>query len=67
MRRLLIEIEVSLYNSLQWVVLEPNTQKLWGTVTRHVVAFLTTMWSAGALFGATASQAFCCRDWTPRS
>jgi uncharacterized protein len=57
-RRLLIEIEVSLYNSLQWVVFQPNSQKLWGTVTRDVTDFLTTMWQAGALFGATASQAF---------
>ncbi|MBI1407407.1 MAG: phage tail sheath family protein [Caulobacter sp.] len=57
-RRLLIEIEVSLYNSLQWVVFEPNTQKLWGTVTRDVNDFLNTMWQAGALFGATAAQAY---------
>ncbi|MDO9338074.1 MAG: phage tail sheath C-terminal domain-containing protein [Caulobacter sp.] len=57
-RRLLIEIEVSLYSGLQWVVFEPNTQKLWGTVTRDVSDFLTTMWQAGALFGASAAQAF---------
>ena len=57
-RRLLIEIEVSLYSGLQWVVFEPNTQKLWGTVTRDVTEFLTEMWQAGALFGASAAQAF---------
>ena len=57
-RRLLIEIEVSLYSGLQWVVFEPNTQKLWGTATRDVREFLTTLWAAGALFGATAAQAF---------
>lgn len=57
-RRLIIEIAVSLYNGLQWVVFEPNTQKLWGTVSRDVNNFLTTMWQAGALFGATPGDAF---------
>jgi phage tail sheath protein FI len=57
-RRLLIEIEVSLYNGLQWVVFEANTPKLWGSVTRDVTEFLTSMWRAGALFGASAAEAF---------
>src|SRR5262249_41751739 len=56
--RPLIEIEVSLFHRLHWGVFEPNTQKLWGTVTRDVTEFLTEMWQAGALFGATAAQAF---------
>lgn len=57
-RRLLIEIEVSLYWGLQWVVFQPNTQRLWGQVTRDVSDFLTGMWQAGALFGATPADAF---------
>jgi phage tail sheath protein FI len=57
-RRLLIEIEVSLYGGLQWVVFEPNTQRLWGAVARDVTEFLTAMWRAGALLGATAGDAF---------
>ena len=57
-RRLLIEVEVSLYWGLQWVVFEPNTPRLQGTVTRDVTEFLTEMWAAGALGGTTAQQAF---------
>lgn len=57
-RRTLIDIEVSLYNSLQWVVFEPNTPLLWSTVSRDVTNFLTEMWQAGALVGASAKQAF---------
>lgn len=57
-RRLMIQIEMSLYRSLQWVVFEPNTQRLWGTVTRDITEFLTQMWQAGALFGAAAKEAF---------
>ena len=57
-RRLFIFVEQSLKNSLQWVVFEPNGQALWAAVLRDVDAFLTTLWSQGALFGATAQQAF---------
>lgn len=57
-RRLMIQIEMSLYRSLQWVVFQPNTQRLWGTVTRDITEFLTQMWQAGALFGAAAKEAF---------
>jgi len=57
-RRTLIEIEVSLYNGLQWVVFEPNTPKLWGSVTRDVTEFLTDLWQQGALVGTKASDAF---------
>lgn len=57
-RRLLTMIEVSLYSSLQWVVFEPNTTQLWASVTRDVTAFLTNLWQAGALFGATSAEAF---------
>ncbi len=46
-RRLLTYIEMSLYRGLQWVVFEPNDQKLWGTVRRDVTVFLTQVWTAG--------------------
>jgi len=57
-RRLFIFVEQSLKNSLQWVVFEPNDQTLWAAVARDIDAFLTTLWNQGALFGATAQEAF---------
>lgn len=57
-RRLCIFVEQSLKNSLQWVVFEANDQNLWAAVSRDINAFLTTLWQQGALFGATAQQAF---------
>lgn len=57
-RRTLMDIEVSLYRGLQWVVFEPNTPRLWGSVTRDVTEFLTSMWHQGALVGQKASEAF---------
>ena len=57
-RRLLLFIEESIDQSTQWVVFEPNDRSLWAKVKRDVTAFLTTVWRDGALFGATAQEAF---------
>lgn len=57
-RRTLTMIENSIYDGLQWVVFEPNTPELWGSVTRDVTAFLTGMWQQGALIGNKSSEAF---------
>lgn len=57
-RRLLIFIERSIYEGIQWVVFEPNDQKLWGAIIRNITAFLTTIWKEGALFGSSAQEAF---------
>ncbi|MDF2867643.1 MAG: Phage tail sheath protein [Gammaproteobacteria bacterium] len=57
-RRLIIYIEQSIYESVQWVVFEPNDQRLWATVSRDITAFLTQIWRAGGLFGATPNEAF---------
>lgn len=57
-RRTLLMIEESIRESLQWVVFEPNDQQLWTAVTRDLSSFLTTLWAAGALAGATSSEAF---------
>ena len=57
-RRLAIYIEQSLYFALQWVVFEPNSHGLWGTVTRDVTNFMTNLWRQGALFGTSAPEAF---------
>ena len=56
--RLLIFIEASVDNGLQWVVFEPNSELLWARVRRAIVNFLTTVWRNGALEGTTPEQGF---------
>ena len=57
-RRLFNMIEKSIERSTQWVVFEPNDELLWSRIRRDVSAFLSTVWSDGALFGASPNQAF---------
>ncbi|KXK58368.1 phage tail protein [Micromonospora rosaria] len=67
-RRLFNYVEESILLGTQWVVFEPNDQRLWGTIRRNITAFLTEEWRRGALFGATAAEAFyvkCDRETNP--
>ena len=57
-RRLFNMVETTIMDGTQWVVFEPNDMKLWQGVTRTVSAFLRGLWRDGALFGASADQAF---------
>lgn len=57
-RRLFNMVEQSIENGTQWVVFEPNDQKLWKRVSRNITAFLLRVWRDGALFGETPEQAF---------
>jgi uncharacterized protein len=57
-RRLFIFIEASIYESTQWVVFEPNDQRLWARVKQTVTLFLRTQWREGALMGAKEEEAF---------
>jgi phage tail sheath protein FI len=57
-RRLFNYVEKSIDGGTQWVVFEPNDFDLWGRVRRNVGAFLTRLWADGALFGASANDAF---------
>jgi hypothetical protein len=57
-RRLFNMVEKSIENGTQWVVFEPNDPFLWARVRRDVGAFLTTVWSSGALFGGSPGEAF---------
>lgn len=57
-RRLFIFIEESIEEGTQWVVFEPNDERLWARVRQTVTQFLTTQWRAGALMGTTAEEAF---------
>ena len=61
MRRLLLFIEESLQEGTQFVVFEPNEPSLWEQVKRQVSEFLTRQWTAGALVGVTAADAFSVR------
>jgi phage tail sheath protein FI len=57
-RRLFIFLEESLDQGTQWVVFEPNDEKLWARVTQSITAFLTRVWHDGALMGTKAEEAF---------
>jgi uncharacterized protein len=57
-RRLFNYVEASIERGTQWVVFEPNDADLWARARRDVSAFLTGVWRDGALFGATAGEAF---------
>jgi phage tail sheath protein FI len=57
-RRLFIFVEESIDEGTQWVVFEPNDEPLWDRVRRSISNFLVTVWSNGALMGATQEEAF---------
>jgi phage tail sheath protein FI len=57
-RRLFIYIEESIEKGTQWVVFEPNDEKLWARVRATVTQFLTGVWRGGALMGTKAEEAF---------
>jgi uncharacterized protein len=57
-RRLVSYIEDSLIQGLRWAVFSPNNIALWKGLERSITEFLTRIWEAGALFGATAKDAF---------
>ncbi len=57
-RRLLIFLEHSIFDGTQWVVFEPNDEKLWGRVADSIRLFLRTQWREGALMGTTEDEAF---------
>jgi len=57
-RRLFNFVEKSILSGTNWVVFEPNDQRLWDAVTRTINQFLRRVWRSGALFGRTPAQAF---------
>ncbi|WP_063837460.1 phage tail sheath family protein, partial [Streptomyces sp. NRRL WC-3549] len=68
-RRLFNYLEESILLGTQWVVFEPNDDRLWSSIRRNVTAFLTEEWRRGALFGRTAEEAFyvkCDRENNPQ-
>lgn len=57
-RRLFIFLERSIYEGTQWVVFEPNDDRLWARVIDTIRLFLRTQWRLGALFGRTEQESF---------
>lgn len=57
-RRLFIYIEESIEKGTQWVVFEPNNERLWARVRATITQFLTTVWKDGALMGTKPEEAF---------
>ncbi len=57
-RRLMIFIEQSLGQQLQWVVFENNDSTLWSRVSQSVDSFLTSQWLSGSLHGKKKHDAF---------
>ncbi len=57
-RRLFIFLEKSIEEGTQWVVFEPNDEKLWARVRQTITQFLTRVWKDGALMGTTPEEAF---------
>jgi phage tail sheath protein FI len=57
-RRLMCFIEDSIVAGTSWALFEPNSIALWKRLELSISEFLTRVWQSGALFGATADQAF---------
>ncbi|MCI3920987.1 phage tail sheath family protein [Paenibacillus sp. TRM 82003] len=57
-RRLFIFLEESIKAGTNWVVFEPNDERLWARVQRTIDAFLTRVWRGGALMGSSPGEAF---------
>jgi phage tail sheath protein FI len=57
-RRLFLYLEESIQEGIAGAVFQPNDRGLWQRLNRTITEFLTRTWRDGALFGATAKEAF---------
>ncbi len=57
-RRTALFLEESLYRGTQWVVFEPNDERLWAAIRLNVGAFMQTYFLKGAFQGQTPNQAY---------
>jgi phage tail sheath protein FI len=57
-RRLALFLESSLYEGTQWVVFEPNDERLWSQIRLNVGAFMQGLFLQGAFQGTTQQQAY---------
>ena len=51
-------IKQSIYVGTQWVVFEPNDEKLWSNITTLIKSFLYTKWLEGGLKGVKPEDAY---------
>ncbi len=58
LRRLCIYIEHSIDKATQWVVFEPNSERLWVSIRSSIENFLQGLWRDGALIGAKPEEAY---------
>ncbi|HEV7859434.1 MAG TPA: phage tail sheath subtilisin-like domain-containing protein [Pyrinomonadaceae bacterium] len=57
-RRLFITLHRWVDHNMAWANFEPNTPELWIRIQRELSLYLTGLWQAGALSGATTEEAF---------
>jgi phage tail sheath protein FI/uncharacterized protein YjdB len=57
-RRLALYLESSLYQGTQWVVFEPNDERLWGQIRLNVGTFMQGLFLQGAFAGSTPQKAY---------
>jgi uncharacterized protein len=57
-RRIFNYVSSSIMQGTQWAVFEPNDQRLWTSLTIAISNFLNRTWRSGALFGASATDAY---------
>ena len=57
-RRMALFLEESLYRGTQWVVFEPNDEKLWSQIRLNVGAFMQNLFRQGAFQGTSPREAY---------
>jgi uncharacterized protein len=57
-RRYIDRVQLSIARGTQWVVLEPQGERLWSAVRRVIEDFLLNEWQGGALLGDKPERAF---------
>jgi len=57
-RRFALFLESSLYEGTQWVVFEPNDERLWGQIRLNIGAFMQGLFLQGAFQGTSPTQAY---------
>ena len=57
-QRTTLMIKESIYQGIQWAVLEPNNHFLWAALRQNVEAFMDGLFRAGAFQGEKASDAY---------
>jgi Bacteriophage tail sheath protein len=57
-RRMALFLESSLYQGTQWVVFQPNDERLWAAIRLNVGAFMQTYFLKGAFQGLTPDEAY---------